>query len=408
MNPPYLTSDSPGVGGTIKESPEDFVVEELPLYPVSGEGTHVYFLVRKTGVSTPAAVGRIARYMKVRPGDVGFAGLKDARAVATQMMSLEHADAARLAAYRDSQVRVVWTGRHGNKLRAGLLAGNRFAIRIRGAGEEHLPPAQAVLDVLAARGVPNFFGSQRFGSRGDTGDLGEALVAGDLEAFVAILLGRPRPDDPPECRAAREAFDAGDLDRSMDLWPRHYSNERRALARYRRKRRPAQALSAVDKRMRRLYVSAFQSRIFNEVLVARLTTLDRLMAGDLACKHDNGAVFRVEDPAAEQPRADRMEISPTGPVPGYRCNLADGEPGRIEREALDRHGADLEKFRALGPLSAKGTRRALRFALGEPDLSAGRDERGTYLEVRFIAPPGCYATVALREIMKTEVSDEGE
>ncbi|MBN1942513.1 MAG: tRNA pseudouridine(13) synthase TruD, partial [Phycisphaerae bacterium] len=76
---PYLTSDFPGVGGTIKRRVEDFRVEEIPLYDARGEGTHVYFRVEKRGIPTPVAVERIARYMGVRPGDVGVAGLKDAQ-----------------------------------------------------------------------------------------------------------------------------------------------------------------------------------------------------------------------------------------------------------------------------------------------------------------------------------------
>ncbi len=402
---PYLTSDLPGTGGAIKQSPADFVVDEVPLYEACGEGTHVYFRVRKVGVPTPAVVGRIARHMKVRPGEIGFAGLKDAQAVATQMMSLEHADEAKLAAYRDAQVQVTWTGRHTNKLRTGHLAGNRFGIRIRGAGEAQLDAARRVLDVLVARGVPNYFGVQRFGARGDTADLGAALVAGRGDEFVAILLGRPQADDPPDCRAAREAFDARDFDEAMRRWPRHYAETRRPLAAYRKKRRAGQAIGAVDKRMKRLYVSAFQSAIFNDVLAERLGSFDRVQDGDLAQKHDSGAVFRVEDAAAEQPRAERMEISPTGPIPGYRSDLAAGEPGRIERATLERYGVELEAFRRLGPLKAKGARRALRFILGEPGLSAGSDDRGEYLELTFTAPSGCYATVALREIMKEGLGD---
>ncbi len=178
---PYLTSDLPGIGGRIKETPEDFRVEEIPIYDPSGEGTHLYFRVEKTGVPTPAAVDRIARHMSVRPGDIGFAGLKDARAVTVQMMSLEHCEPDRLASFRDSSVRVSVVGMHTNKLRPGHLSGNRFDIRIRGVGAERLNDAKNVLAVLAQRGVANFFGKQRFGARGDTWLLGRALVTQDAD-----------------------------------------------------------------------------------------------------------------------------------------------------------------------------------------------------------------------------------
>ena len=406
QHPPYLTRDLPGIGGRIKDRLEDFRVEEIPLYEASGEGTHVYFRVKKAGIPTPEATNRIARHMGVESHDIGVAGLKDARAVTTQMMSLEHADPDRLAACRDGQMAVEIVGKHTNKLRTGHLKGNRFAIRIRSVGRAQLDDAAAVLDVLTRRGVPNYFGTQRFGARGDTAALGEAMIKGDAEEFAAILLGRSQPDDPPDCRAARDAFDAGYLDRCLKRWPRHYYNQRKAVSAFKKRRRPADALRAVEKRMKRLYVSAYQSAIFNEVLTARIDTLDKVLAGDMAEKADNGAIFTVEDPAAEQPRADRFEISPTGVVVGYRSNLAAGKPGRIEAEALARHDIRPEDFKRAGPVKAKGTRRALRFALQEPELTAGADEEGEYIQLIFATRSGAYATVALREIMKDDL-DEG-
>lgn len=397
---PYLTGDLPGIGGRIKQSLEDFHVEEVPLYMPSGEGTHVYFRVEKAGVPTPVAVERIARYMGVRPSEIGVAGLKDARAVAVQMMSLEHADAKKLSAYRDAQVRVMDVDHHTNKLRPGHLSGNRFVIRIRHAGKAMLATAGEILAVLERRGVPNYFGPQRFGLRGDTGVLGRAMVTGDLDQFMAIFLGRPAPDDPPHCKAARDAFDAEEFDRAMKLWPRHYSNERRALAAYKRKKSPGAAIRAIDKRMKRFYVSACQSEMFNEVARRRIDSIDRVLAGDLAQKTDTGGIFQVEDPEAEQPRADAFQISPTGPIVGYRASLSAGKPGCIEREVIQAFGLTQEDFRAVGAVKAKGTRRALRFKIEQVSMNPGQDGRGEFIELSFMAPSGSYATVALREIMK--------
>jgi len=464
---PYLTSDLPGIGGRIKDDVSDFVVEEVPLYDVSGEGTHLYFAVTKRGVPTQAAVERIAQHMSVPPMAIGVAGLKDAQGVTRQWMSLEHADPERLKHFRDGQVSVELVGRHGNKLRTGHLRGNRFRIRVRGVGPGKLERAAAILDVLRRRGVPNYFGEQRFGLRGDTARLGEFLVRNDLDAFIRAYLGSPLPNDPRDCKAAREAFDAGNFHRALERWPRHYANERRALSAYKKRKHAGPAVGAIDKRIKRLYVSAFQSEMFNEVLVERLATLDRVYPGDMAMK-SNGAVFYVLDAAAEQPRADAFEIHPTGPILGFRSHLAgpenmpasalrpheaaesgqgdevsepdqadetnepldDGEagepfaavaanaaagtgetvsiqsgevnPGRIEREVLVRHNVSGDDFRHVGTLKVKGTRRPLRFALSETDLHAGDDARGEYIEVAFHAPSGCYATVVLRELMKTE------
>lgn len=401
MDLPYLTKTLPGIGGRIKQQVEDFIVDEVPLYEPCGEGTHVYFRVRKAGVPTSAAVDRIARYMGVSPGQIGVAGRKDAQAITTQMMSLEHADADKLETYRDAQVKVIGTNRHGNKLRPGHLAGNRFQIRIRDTGPDRLPAARKILDILLRRGVPNFFGPQRFGARGETASLGEALLKGDLQEFVAVLLGRARVNDPPDIRAARDAFDAGSYSHALNCWPRHYHNERRALSAYKRKSKAGPAVGAIDRRMRKLYVSAFQSAMFNEVLTQRIDAIDQILTGDYAIKADTGGIFVVEDAAVEQPRADRFEISPAGPVFGYRTSFAQEEPGQIERQVLSAHGVELEEFRRVGQLKVKGTRRAMRFKLSQPSLTAGADETGQFIEVRFTATSGSYATVAVREIMKS-------
>jgi len=399
---PYLTGDLPGIGGRIKEHLGDFRVAEVPLYEPCGEGTHLYVRVTKAGITTPEAVSRLARHLGVRPHDIGLAGMKDARAISSQRMCVEHVDAAALASFRDPAMSVEVLGLHGNKLRPGHLKGNRFEIRIRGVSAENVPAARAVLDVLVRRGVPNYFGEQRFGARNDTAVLGECMVRNELDEFLAVFLGRPQPGDSPDCRAARDAFDAGQYARALKRWPWKYQNERKALSVYKKRGKAGAAMVAIDKRMKRLYVSAFQSRIFNEVLLRRIDTLDRMWVGDLAEKTENGAVFEVEDAEAEQLRADRFEISPTGPVVGYRSKLAGGEAGRIEAEVLQAHRVEPEDFHHVGSLRSKGTRRALRFALAEPELSAGDDEHGTYVQLCFTAPSGCYATVALREIMKRD------
>jgi tRNA(Glu) U13 pseudouridine synthase TruD len=274
-----------------------------------------------------------------------------------------------------------------------------------------------------------------------------------------MYLGSPQPNDPRDCKAAREAFDVGQFHRALERWPRHYANERRALSAYKKRKHAGPAVGAIDKRIKRLYVSAFQSEIFNEVLIERLATFDRVFPGDMAMKASNGAVFYVLDAPAEAPRAEAFEIHPTGPILGFRSHLAgpenmpasafrpreaaednepddEGEPfddpsppapeveaaahatdetatpvviapgevnpGQIERDVLANHRVTSDDFRHVGPLKVKGTRRPLRFALSEVDLQAGSDTRGDYIEVSFFAPSGCYATVVLRELMKND------
>ena len=406
---PYFTGLLGGIGGRIKLRPDDFRVTELPLYNPSGRGTHIYFGLQKRGLSTPAAIERVARRLGVPPGRFGAAGLKDTQALTEQAVSVEHLDDGQLAtleALGDDRIRVTWVSRHGNKLKPGHLAGNRFAIRIRDVGAEQLPACRQVLEVLAQRGVPNYFGEQRFGRRGDNDRLGSALVRGELDGFIRLLLGEPRDVDPPDCRRARELFQAGRLEEAQKAWPYSYRNERKALAAWIRTGGAARAsFAAVDKFHKRLVVSAFQSLLYNRVLARRIDGIDTVLLGDLAQKTDTGGVFLVEDLAAEQPRAQAFAISPTGPLFGYRVSLAQGVPGQIEREVLAEAGLASEDWRRPGAHKVKGMRRPLRFALKDPQAEAGADEHGPYIEVRFTAAPGCFATVALREIMKADLPE---
>jgi tRNA pseudouridine13 synthase len=442
---PYLTRDFPGIGGVIKQRPEDFFVQEIPLYEPSGEGEHVYAEIQKIGMPTFDAVQRIARALGVSTRDIGYAGMKDARAISRQVISIWGTTPQAVMALRIENLSVLWAARHGNKLRLGHLAGNRFAIKIREVDPMKVTTLRPVIDMLVKRGMPNYFGEQRFGRRGDNDKLGAALIRDDNEAVLKLLLGTPNGEvDDQFSFAARRAFDQRDNAASMKAWPRRAGMERRVLARLMKTHRPSAAVRAVDEKVRRLWVSALQSRVFNDVVARRIDELHKLYDGDLAYKHENGACFTVENAAAEQPRADAWEISPTGPLVGYRMSLPHGRELEIEQAALAAVHLTPEDFRKAGKNKVKGARRPLRAIPGlavdpnsgaagpplgassapgrAPDLNdAGRplgdgralarahdlrmeggvDQHGGYIAVAFALPPGSYATVLLRELRKS-------
>jgi len=382
----YLTEHLPGVGGVIKQTPEDFHVAELPLYEPSGAGTHIYFGLCKRGLPTRGAIERVARAIGCPPGAFGTAGLKDAQAVTEQTVSVEHLSDSQirvLEAFDAGAVRVTWVSRHTNKLKMGHLAGNRFDIRIRGVAAEQLAAAGDILEVLQSRGVPNYFGEQRFGQRGDNWRLGAAAVGARLDEFVGILLGQPGEGDSPPIRAAREHFEAGRFDDALKAWPSRYRNERSALAAWIRSAGEATpAFAATDKFLKRFSIAAYQSHLFNRIVDRRIDEIDTVSRGDLAKKTDSGGVFLVEDEATDKPRAAQFEISPTGPLFGYRVRLAEGVPGRIEQEILDDASLTVDDWRRAGAHKVKGTRRALRFGIDDADITAGEDDAGSFLRVR--------------------------
>lgn len=400
---PYLTHDFDGIGGVIRQRPEDFLVEEIPLYEPVGEGEHVFVEIQKLGLTTFDAINRIARECNVPARDIGFAGMKDKDAVTRQIISVPGVSEERLMKLQSPELSVLWATRHRNKLKLGHLKGNRFVIRIREVEPSSVVRLQSPIRLLQQRGLPNFFGEQRFGIRHDNDRLGAALIRGDNSRVLHLLLGSPRAEvDPPEIVQARTHFDRGEFDESLRHWPRRCGMERRLVARFAKTRRPGATVRGIEPRLRRLWITALQSRVFNEVLRRRLDTLDRILPGEVCEKLDNHACFRAEDIVAEQLRADRWEISPTGPLLGYRLTLPTGEALAIEESVFAQFELKPDDFRNAERDRGKGDRRALRVRPEDVRLESGVDEIGSYVLVAFTLPAGSFATILLRELMKPE------
>jgi tRNA pseudouridine13 synthase len=347
---PYLTPDLPGIGGKMRVEIDDFIVEEVPAYDPCGEGEHTFFGVEKRDISTLVLIQQLAPALGVPAREISSAGLKDARAVARQTLSVHGIPPERILALEVEKARILWAARHTNKLRSGHLRGNRFTLRLRDVVPEAETRAAAIVEQLLARGIPNGYGRQRFGNRGNNHEMG-------------LLLLR---------------------------------NDRAALRTH--------GIHHLSYKMRQFLVSALQSALFNAVLAARIvrSLLDDVLPGDVARKEDTGGIFIVEDVAAERPRARAWEISATGPIYGYKMLVAQAEAGVLEAAILEEAGIALADFR---PFKAKGSRRPLRYY---PEGLSWQMEGPDILTLSFFAPKGAYATLLLRELMKTEVPLEEE
>ncbi len=319
----------------LSAEPEDFVVEEIPAYAPLGEGDHTFVWVEKRLRTTDEAARWLSRAAGVRPRDVGHAGRKDKRAVTRQWFSVPGLDPQRARGLEAPGFRVLDAARHPHKLRTGQLRGNRFELVVRQLSPEQVTAAGERLAGLCERGMPNRYGPQRFGDGS-----GEA-------AARALLAGGPMPR---------------------------------------------------DRRMARLHLSALQSRVFNDVLAARLADgaaggagIDTLQVGDVAYVHASGGSFVVEDLAAEAPRAAAFELSPTGPIFGTRLLEAQGAPGERERGVLSRHEiAEPGALRTPRGIRLRGARRPLRVRPGD----AHCEPEGSHaVRLRFSLPSGSYATV---------------
>jgi len=339
LHEPFLTNDLPGIGGRIRAVPEDFQVEERPLYLPCGEGEHLYITITKRGLSTPDLVRRLSSTLGLKAQAIGVAGQKDARAVTTQMISLQGLPPEQVArlSIDDTILNVTVLGRHRNRLRTGHHAGNRFRLTIREVADHAAETVPAVLAQLSRRGVPNYFGPQRQGKDGANYLTGAALL--------------------------HDARRRDKMNRNQRIW----------------------------------YLNTYQSFLFNRILSRRIEQIDKVFLGDWAMKSDNGACFEVNDAEKEQPRVDRFEISPTGILFGSRVSWASGEPGAIEETVMTDAGATKEALiTAAKACGFRGERRALRVPLTELEWSLSRN----ILTLSFGLPPGAYATSVLRELMK--------
>lgn len=328
----------------LKVEPEDFVVEEIPLYAPSGEGTHTFVWVEKRDVDTERVARALARAAGVAPRDVGYAGRKDRRAVARQWFSLPDLAPERAVDLEIPDVRVLHAARHPHKLRTGHLAGNRFDLLVRDVGEAQLAAAPAVAAVLRAEGIANRFGAQRFGRDGDNAARGLALLRGEVPARRR----RSRRDD-------------------------------------------------------RFLLSALQAEVFNRVLDERPLAPGRLELGDVALLHGSGGPFRVDDVEREQPRADAFEISPSGPLFGSRVSVEPlGAPAERERAVMRSLGIP-DPLQPPRGVRLRGGRRALRV---RPEGLEARAERDG-LRLRFTLPAGSYATVLVEELLSRSTAEPG-
>lgn len=403
---PYLTAETAPVALTFKRSCEDFRVEEIPAYEPSGQGDHVYFDIEKKNVTTHEAVARIAKALGVARAKIGYAGLKDAVGVTRQRLSLEHGREEDIRALKWDDLQVLDVMRHRNKIKTGHLAGNRFLLKLRGIAPARFADLESLCEKLTRTGVPNYYGLQRFGARGDTWKIGKALIEENWPEAAACLAGRPQAGDFGPVLKAREYFDAGDYKKSLDSWPRGHAYASQLCQHLIRTQGDfRRSIFSIDRKMLRFFVSAYQSYLFNAVLAARIESLDRMLEGDWAHKHETHGQFLVEQADVESPRAERFEISATGPLFGKKMRETTGAAAALEKQVLDGLGADSRVFSKPGPLVCDGGRRPLRFKPEGLKVTRASDSEGEYAALEVVLPAGCYVTMLLREIAKDELTD---
>jgi len=435
----YAT-ETHGIGGVIRQSVDDFTVEEVL---VDGSKAKIEKVVesRVLGAShskqryllcvfvkrnwdTFIAIKNIAKQLGISQKQVHIAGIKDAKAVTAQHITIEHAlmeDTSKVNV-KDIEIRPV--GYVRDKLSPYYLLGNNFTIKIKAINhsestiEKRITEATRELETFA--GIPNYFGHQRFGTtRPITHAVGKAIVEGDFEEAAMLFLAKPSVHEHPSSRQARrELQSTQDFKQALQNFPKQLRYERLMLSHL--VERPEDFVGAFRQlpiKLQALFVQAYQSYLFNRFLSERVKngfSLNKAEVGDYVVNVErsglpmvNTAKIASAETVAEANdliKAGRMRVAL--PLIGLKQRVSQGAMGQIEKQILEEEGIETESFRvnAIPKISGRGGLRAVvapvkGFKLN--GISACAGNHGEHeADLSFMLLRGSYATVLLREIMK--------
>jgi tRNA pseudouridine13 synthase len=428
-----------GVGGVIRESVDDFVVEEVLVdgskANVNGEVPNrvlgsslqkqrfLLCVLVKRNWDTFIAVKNIAKSLGIDQARVQFAGIKDAKAVTAQHISIENVsiEEAQNVNLKDEEVHPV--GYVREMLSLFYLLGNNFAITIKSITDSDATVkeqlAQTMQELEAIGGIPNFFGHQRFGTtRPITHLVGKALVRGDFEEAAMLFLAKSSVHEHPASRQARQALGTTKNFRHAQMnFPKQLRFERIMLNHL--ADNPGDfvgAFQSLPLKLQALFVQAHQSYLFNRFLSERVKhdlPLNEAVVGDYVVGVERsglplttvGKIVTAENLAEINAQVKSGRLRVALPIFGVKQKLSQGIMGQIERKVLEQEGVEAENL-YVNVLSRTGGKGGLRTVVTPikdfklQSVSANVDGRRCQVKVSFMLLRGSYATVVLREIMK--------
>ncbi len=409
-----------GTGGHLKTLPEDFVVREISDPPRTKEdGEFTIATVTSRNWETNRLVRFMARSMGISRERISFAGTKDKRAVTTQLMSFKcpPEDLARIN-LKDVEITGPYKG--SRAIQIGDLIGNEFEITVKGCTmDPSLIPETVDEDVSVIKkvgGFPNYFGVQRFGVvRPVTHLVGEKLVRGDIEGAVRTYVCFTTPEEPEELQGIRRSLEGTeDWSTAASVMPEQMSFEKTMAQVLAGGRSWTDAVDAMPYNLQMMFIHAYQSYLFNEILSLRMRRglpINMPVEGDVVIplnpnnspQHESPVMTTARniDLVVRQVRAGRAFV--TGALFGSNSPLAEGEMGEIERKVIEDNGLEAEDFviPGLPRCNSKGGRRELMC----PVKDLFTEFHGDSYALKFSLPKGNYATCLMREFMKSEMRD---
>lgn len=396
----WYMSDAPGTGGVLRAEPEDFIVRERSI-GVSETGRYLLCRLNKRNWDQQQAVREISRRLGISHRRISWAGTKDKRAVTTQLIAIYDLEPEEIERLRIRDIDLEVLGRAERGLSLGDLEGNEFFITIRDCDAGSLEAALEAGCRAASDGIPNYYGIQRFGAmRPITHQIGRLLLKSDLAGAVESYIGLACPDEPEETRTARQEYaETGDIQTALHRFPLGLRYERAML--HHLLSAPGDyrgALAALPPKLLSMFVSAYQSFLFNHALSERLGLglgLHEPAPGDLLT-FING---REEVVTASTARVAGIHEA------RGRCTIAIHMPGSAERSTagaiaaiIEEDGIRADDFAAVSKLLHTSFAGASRAITLKTDVTAAAG--GTGYNLSFTLGPGQYATTVCREFMK--------
>jgi len=404
----YITS-TPGMGGRIKESPEDFYVEELAKLRLSDEGRYTVIRVRKTNWNTMNFARVLAKKLGISQRRVEYAGTKDKRAVSVQYFSIyglndEDIEILRRVQIKDAEIEIL--GKSNRRIELGDLTGNLFRIKVHDARDGEV--VDFTLRELDERGTPNFFGLQRFGMRFITHEVGKHILRKDYSNAFWTYVAKPFEDEREDVKAIREElWETRDAKFGLKELPAYLRYERILLQGLREGKSEEKALLLLPKNLKLMFVHAYQSYIFNRLLTSRIKEFGNLkdvFEGDAVGFISSGNPLELKEEYSfvnSNKKRIKFLIAEKRaflalPLPGYETEIRGWVKEKTE-EILNEDEVHLKDFKhEYREFASKGD-----YRIADMPFSDFRYKDGIFF---FYLPKGCYATILLREFTKTCLS----
>jgi len=410
----YIT-EGKGIDGRVKEDLEDFFVEEIIDLRIDGDGPYTVIRVLKKNWDTLNFVRALANALRISQRRISYAGTKDKKAMTVQYFSIKNLkddELMRLKQMRIKDSEIYVLGKTCKGIQLGDLIGNRFVVRIRDVrnGKE----IESILEELKEKGVPNFFGLQRFGSiRFITHEVGLQILKRDYESAFWTYVAKPFEGENESVREIRKIlWETRDAKFGLRELPKYLRYERTLLQRIREGKSERDALLLLPENLKMMFVHAYQSYVFNRVLSERIREFGSLKVVekgdwvDFVEKNGNYFKFREDFVKVRDNNVNRIRFLIEKrfcvlsiPLPGYETNLGDDWTSQKIREFLEEDGVDLKDFRhEYREFSSKGGLRSADIPIEHTGFRYDLREGDAVFE--FFLPKGCYATVFLREFVK--------